>query len=138
MLASFFTVGVGVFCLNQNETGIYLGLAMLALYILISGEKRLFSVFTMLSAISFLNISQMLNIGGAFAGLNSQTNFAAKDWLIITGGILAVAATIYFGWVAYDITINNKRKDIEPLYEKPWPAFKKWVNYLLGRETSEI
>lgn len=138
LLASMFIVGVSVFCLNRNHESMFLGLALMLLYVLIAGEKRVYKLFAVLSTISFLNVACYVNNTGALSAVSTVFDFAAKNWVIITGGCLATVFAVWLGYIVYNITVDGVRKDVEPLHQNVWPAFKDYCKYLSGRDPNAL
>lgn len=134
LLASMFITGVGVLCLNRDQTSIFLGIALLLVYILISGEKRLYGVMTALVTLSFVNVAQLLNLQGAFGGDAAMYDIGYKNALLIIGSILSVLTVAYYGYLAYNITVDERMEIIRPMFDTPWVAFKKRLKYLMGKE----
>ncbi len=100
-----------------------IGLALLLLYIIITPDIRLYIGTSALSALSFLNIAQLLSQSGFISGVDNAgtLDFEGKNAFMIIFSILTVAAVFYMLYVTCDITINSyvkpiaKDKDIQQI-----------------------
>lgn len=123
LIAGFFLTAMSVFSLNMNETTLAIGLILLLMYVAISGEERLFWVFGILAFMAFVNVATIMDFSG-FVGTTYKTVFFNKgDAGYVIANIIACATVIYYGWVVYDITTNDKRVFIQPLKLKEKEEF---------------
>lgn len=117
LLISFVFALTAVFTLKTDWTYIFLAIAFLLVYAMVSGEKRAYIVLGGYSFLSFLNIAQLLTQSGVFSNSTSQAivDFASKDGFLIAFSVFAVLLTGYFVYVVYSITTNGKIVDIKGL-----------------------
>lgn len=115
LIAGFFLTAMSVFSLNMNEATLAIGLILLLMYVAVSGEERLFWVFGILAFMSFVNVATIMNFSGFLGTAFKTTYFNKGDAGYIIANIIACITVLYYGWVVYDITTNDKRVFIQPL-----------------------
>ena len=115
LIAGFFLTAMSVFSLNMNEATLAIGLILLLMYVAVSGEERLFWVFGILAFMSFVNVATIMNFSGFLGTTFKTTYFNKGDAGYIIANIIACITVLYYGWVVYDITTNDKRVFIQPL-----------------------
>ncbi len=118
LIAGFFLTVMAVFSLNMNETALIFGLIMLLMYIIVTGEIRLFWVFGMLSFMAFMNMGIVLDYTGFIGPEFKQIFFNKGDAGYAIANVISACTVLYYGWVVYDITTNGKLKYIQPLKSK--------------------
>ncbi|MCI7583846.1 MAG: hypothetical protein MSS70_04980, partial [Christensenellaceae bacterium] len=115
LIAGFFLTAMSVFSLNMDETSLAMGLILLLMYVVISGEERLYWIFGVLSVLAFANVAVVMNYTGIIGDISGRVFFNKGDAGYIIANIIASVTVIYYGWVVYDITTNDKRVFIQPL-----------------------
>lgn len=115
LIAGFFLTAMSVFSLNMDETSLAMGLILLLMYVVISGEERLYWIFGVLSVLAFANVAVVMNYTGIIGDISGRAFFNKGDAGYIIANIIASVTVIYYGWVVYDITTNDKRVFIQPL-----------------------
>ena len=85
------------------------------MYVVISGEERLYWIFGVLSVLAFANVAVVMNYTGIIGDISGRVFFNKGDAGYIIANIIASVTVIYYGWVVYDITTNDKRVFIQPL-----------------------
>ena len=106
---------------------VYPALALLLVYGMISGDRRVIKVFGGFSATTLLNTSYAMMIGGYFgAGRNSSMVYmTAGDPVLILFSIVNVGLLAYLAYVVYSICIKNETRSVVIIEEN---YFKYFVN----------
>ncbi len=115
LIAGFFLTAMSVFSLNMNEASLAIGLILLLMYVAITGEERLFWVFGVLAFMSFVNVATIMNFSGFLGTAFKTTYFNKGDAGYVIANIIVCLTVIFYGYVVYDITTNDKRVFIQPL-----------------------
>ena len=136
LIASFVFAVVAVFTLKTDWTYLVLAIAFALVYVMVSGEKRVFLVTAGLSLFGFLNVAQILYANNIFANnaLTGLQNFAEKDGFLIAFSVLSVLLAGYFVYVVYSVTTNGKLVDIKALDE---PLKDRIKRVLKGRKAAK-
>lgn len=118
LLASFLISAVAVFSTRITPQSIIISFALMLAYIAISGEKRVFLLFGILSLTSFLNIAQLMNQSGFISNsANAQiVSFPDNSPFMIIFGIINVVAILYFALVVYDICYSDDIREFSPMH----------------------
>lgn len=130
LIASFTFAIIGVFTLKVTETYLLLSLALMLIYIMISGEKRMFGVFTAYSFLGFLNLGQLMNQSGFLSENVAKSgilNYESLGVFYIFFCVITVLVTLYYAYVTYSICNNEKRNYILPMQDKLPLAMKNWM-----------
>ncbi|NLZ25444.1 MAG: hypothetical protein GX891_03185, partial [Clostridiales bacterium] len=135
LLASFTLAVIAVFTLKISETYLFLSLALMLIYTMISGEKRMYIVFSGYSILSFLNIGQLLSQSGLIIANSKHAivSFETTGVFYILFSVVAVLLTLYYGYVTYSICNNDKLIDIKPMPENLIQTIKNSFNKLKKR-----
>jgi len=135
LLVAFIFAMVSTFTLKTNWTYIFLSLAFMLVYAMISGEKRVYLIASGYSLLSFINIAQLMLNSGTVSSNEMATfvNFAEKDGFIIAFSVFSVLLTGYFVYVTYSITNNDKIVDIRGFDG----SFKDGIKNLFKRNNAE-
>lgn len=117
LIAGFFLTVMSVFSLNMDETALVYGLIMLLMYIIVTGELRLFWVFGVLSFMAFMNMGIVMDYTGFIGSDFSAIFFNKGDVGYAIANVICAITVLYYGWVVYDVTTNGKLKYIQPMKE---------------------
>lgn len=118
LIAGFFLSVIAVFSLNMNEIALAVSIILLLMYIIVSGDERLFWVLGLLSLLAFVNIGIVMNYSGALGEAYNYTFFNRGDTGYAIANVLAGITVIVYGWFVYDITTNGKKIYLKPLAVK--------------------
>lgn len=90
------------------------GLVLMLVYIIITPDVRLYIGTSLLGALSFLNIAQLLSRSGFIRGVDNAgwLDFESKNAFMIIFSIFTVATVFYMLYVVCDITLNSYIKPI--------------------------
>lgn len=112
---------IAILTMKVDYTYLILPIALLMIHTMISGDKRLYFIFSMFAFIAIVNITQIINMS-QFVGnktINVQQSililFDEKDPFMIFFSILAILTLIYYMYVSYSLSINRKIVDIKPM-----------------------
>ncbi|MBD5085964.1 MAG: hypothetical protein HDT32_01100 [Clostridiales bacterium] len=91
-----------------------IGIVLMLIYIAITPDVRLYIGTSLLAALSFLNIAQLLSRSGFIRGVDNASwlDFEGKNAFMIIFSILTVATVFYLIYVVCDITLNSYVKSI--------------------------
>lgn len=90
------------------------GLVLMLVYIIITPDVRLYIGTSLLGALSFLNIAQLLSRSGFIRGVDNAgwLDFESKNAFMIIFSIFTVSTVFYMLYVVCDITLNSYIKPI--------------------------
>ena len=103
------------FGIDMSPTVLLVGLVLLFAYAIVSNEKRVFLAFAIFAGIAFLNTTFTLAVSGALVpfALGGVEYLAVGGAMSIIMSIVQILAFFYLVYVVYDITINEKMKQID-------------------------
>ena len=132
LLASFEIAIVAVFTLKVDYTYLFMSLALLVIYTMISGEKRAFVLMGVVGLLSFMNVGQLMNQSGYIAPYAKGliASFESLDVYLIFFSVVTVLVTLYYGYVTYSICNNSKTCDIPAMRENVFVTTKNFFKEL--------
>ena len=118
MLSAFTLLATSSFAVNQTTVPAVAGVALLLLYAMISRDRRIYYLLTGYATLNAMNLFTIIDISGLFTeAFNRYELFKAFDWAQILGSVVMIILDIVFMFVAFDICIDGRRKEIQPLYD---------------------
>ncbi len=135
LLASYMFAMVAVFTLKVTETYLVLSLALMLVYVMLSGEKRMYGVFASYSVLAFLCIGQLISQSNFLSSSTSANlvNFETLSVYYIFFSIVTVLVTLYYSYVVYTICNNAKIVDIKAMPQNFIITAKNWFDSLSMR-----
>lgn len=103
---------VNIFGLYNQPYFIIIALAAMLIYVAMTGEKRVFFVFSAYSVIGFVNMAQLMNQSG-YIGSGSRARYLAfvnGTPMLVIFSIFSVLLALYFCYVIIDICYYKRRK----------------------------
>lgn len=140
LLASFEIAIVAVFTLKVDYTYLFMSLALLIIYTMISGEKRAFVLMGVLGLLSFMNVGQLMNQSGYIAPYAKGliASFESLDVYLILFSVVTVLVTLYYGYVTYSICNNSKTCDIPAMRENFFVTTKNFFKEIKNKSGKKI
>ncbi len=145
LIASLTLALLAVFTLKVSFTFLFLSIALMIVYTMMSLDKRMYLVTAGYSVLGGISLTQMLNQSGLIA--NNATNkimmFETTGAFYIFFCVLTVLLSGYFVYVVYSITSNTKIVDIKPMQDSVKGSikhfFKNFKSKLsnIGKKSSE-
>ena len=119
LLTSFMYIFTAVFGVRMTPEFVLLGLLPLYIYVIITGNKKLFGVFAGYAALNYLNIAELLNISGYMSNnVNTDlVSFPRLNAVLITFSVFTVLLTAYMVFVVYEAATDKKYTKIQPQSE---------------------
>ena len=119
LLTAFMYIFTAVFGVRMTPEFVLLGLLPLYIYIVITGNKKMFGVFAGYAALNYLNIAELLNISGYMSNnVNTDlVSFPRINAVIITFSVFTVLLTAYMVFVVYEAATDKKYTKIQPQSE---------------------
>lgn len=119
LLTSFMYIFTAVFGVRMTPEFVLLGLLPLYIYVIITGNKKLFGVFAGYAALNYLNIAELLNISGYMSNnVNTDlVSFPRLNAVLITFSVFTVLLTAYMVFVVYEAATDKKYTKIQPQRE---------------------
>ena len=139
LLASFDVAIVAVFTLKVDYTYLFMSIALLMIYAMISGEKRAFILIGAISTLSFMNVGQLMNQSG-FVVANARgliASFESLDVYLILFSVVTVLTALYYGYVTYSICNNGKKCDIPAMRENLFVTLKNFFKDMKNKGASK-
>ncbi len=126
LLAAFALAVMAVCTLKVNYTYLFLSIALMIVYTMVSLDRRMYFVTGGYSLIGGISLAQMLNNSGVVTqnSTSSLLMFETTDAFYITFCVFAVLLTAYFVYVVYSITTNSKIVDIKPMHQSVKDSIK--------------
>ncbi len=126
LLAAFTLAVLAVFTLKVDYTYLFLSIALMIVYTMVSLDKRMYFVTGGYAVLGGVSLTQMLNNSGLIShkSTGSLMQFETTDAFYITFSVLAVLLTGYFVYVVYSITTNTKIVDIKPMHDSVGNSIK--------------
>lgn len=132
MLASFELAIVAVFTIKVNYAFLFMSLALLVVYTMISGEKRAYIALGGLSVLTFLNVGQLMNQSN-FVSYNTTgalVTFESLDAFLIFFSVITVLFVLFYGYLSYSICNNSKKYDIPAMNDNFFVTTKNFFQRL--------
>ena len=139
LLASFDVAIVAVFTLKVDYTYLFMAIALLMIYAMISGEKIAFILIGAISTLSFMNVGQLMNQSG-FVVANARgliASFESLDVYLILFSVVTVLTALYYGYVTYSICNNGKKCDIPAMRENLFVTLKNFFKDMKNKGASK-
>ena len=117
LLASYTFAMIATFTLKVTYTYLFMSIALAVVYIMVSGEKRMYWIAGGYSFLSFLCVGLIIKNSG-YAAVTSTgyiVNFETTGVDFILFSVLTVLLSLYYSYVVYSITNSGKIADIKPL-----------------------
>lgn len=129
LLAGAFTyISVGAFAVNQTRAMAVIGAGLLLAYAMLSRDKRVYFISGGMFTLNAMNIFSLYDMAGYFGSNPNRYELYAKfDWVQVLGSVLMVILVIALMFVAYDICLQGRRKEIQPLYQLDIDETKKKI-----------
>lgn len=110
LLASAFIAMMFIFSNNMNPMSMYVALAMMLIYAIMTKEKRIYFSFVMFAVLIFVNVSYV----ELFAGYTlTAVNQVSTNAMVYVFGILWLLAVLYYIYIVYDIVVSRKVRKIK-------------------------
>lgn len=115
LLAGLTIIAGYTFGVDMAPTVLLTGIALLLAYAVVSNDKRVFLCVFVFAILSFLNTTFVLSVSGVLVPfvLGGVEYLTISGAMSIIMSILQVGAFLYLVYVTYDITINDRMKQIE-------------------------
>ena len=97
-----------------------IALVLMLVYLAMVPDRRVFAIFGGFSALSFLNIAELISRSG-FLGDHTEAGYLAfysKSPVMIIFSIVAVALALWLVYVVADICFYGNTKEARPIYGK--------------------
>lgn len=135
LLSSFTFAVIAVFTLKVSETYLILSLALMLVYVMIAGEKRVYLVLSAFATLCFLAMAQLMNQSGFVVPYTTSVliDYESTAAYYIVFSVITVLATLYYGYVTYSICNNGKTVDILPMKKPFFTTVKDWTTNTLAK-----
>lgn len=110
---------------------------LLLVYLAMVPDRRVFALFGGFSALSFLNIAELISRSG-FLGDHTEASYLAfysKSPVMIIFSIVAVALALWLIYVVIDICFYGKTDEAKPIYGKMTDEIKDTFTLKNARES---
>ncbi|MDR3294106.1 MAG: hypothetical protein LBT20_08410 [Clostridiales bacterium] len=121
LLSAFAIIAIFMFTLGMQPFSMVFGLLLLLVYLIISGEKRVFFIFSAFSLTTVVNLVTVLSADGLIGGAieNKLGTSIAYSTLLNPGFAIFMSVVnfliiAYFAYVIYDITYKGRLKNVLP------------------------
>jgi hypothetical protein len=116
LYSSFALIIYSVFGLYTHPYFTICGLTVMFLYMLLSSDRRIYVLFSLLSFTTFINLAQLMNNSGYIGSGSSAkyTTFVNGSAFTIIFSIINILLAFYYCFIIYRIGIENDLDEIQP------------------------